>query len=162
VSPVVKKNNKPNILIIGLGNPYRNDDGVGFYVIDELHKSGLQNTDLLKMNPDGYQLMEAWKDREWVIIVDAAVSDENIGTINEFDALNEEMPRDLSPISSHSINLAETISLARTLDQLPENLHVFAIEARNFEHGNIVSPEVKKAAISVVDKIFKFYSSINK
>lgn len=144
---------KRDILIIGIGNPFRCDDGVGYFVIDQLMDADVTDATLLKMNPDGYALMEAWKDREWVIIVDAAVSGEPTGTVRQFDGLTEQIPRDISPVSSHSINLAETISLAYTLDQLPEHLVVFAIEARNFEHGTELSPEVREAGIRVAREI---------
>ena len=151
---------KNDVLIIGIGNPFRCDDGIGHFVIDQLLDIDTKDVTLLKMNPDGYALMEAWKNREWVIIVDAAVSGEPAGTIKQFDALTEQIPRDLSPVSSHSINLAETISLARTLDQLPKHLVVFAIEAGNLEHGTELSPEVRKAGVSVAQKVERLIMEI--
>ena len=145
-----------DILVIGMGNPHRFDDGVGCFVIDQLEDADTKDATLQKMNPDGYALLEAWKGREWVIIADAAKSGEPAGTVKRFDALTEQIPRDISPVSSHSINLAETISLARTLDQLPEHLVVFAIEADNFGHGTELSPEVKEAGIRVAQEIGRF------
>lgn len=151
---------KHDVLIIGLGNPFRCDDGIGHFVIDQLLDINTKDVTLLKMNPDGYALMEAWKDREWVIIVDAAISGEPVGTIKQFDALSEQIPRDISPISSHSINLAETISLARTLDQLPKYLAVFAIEAGNLDQGTELSAEVRLAGVSVVQEIGRIIERI--
>ncbi len=142
-----------DILVIGFGNPHRSDDGVGCFVIDQLQDADIKDATLLKMNPDGYALMEAWKDREWVIIVDAAKSGEPAGTVKQFDALTEQIPRDIYPVSSHTINLAETISLGRTLNQLPKHVIVFAIEADNLGYGSELSPEVREAGVKVARRI---------
>jgi len=145
-----------DILVIGIGNPHRSDDGVGCFVIDQLQDMGIKDATFLKLNPDGYALIEAWKDREWVIIVDAAKSGEPAGTVKRFDALTEQLPRDISPVSSHSINLAETVSLGLTLDQLPGHLVVFAIEANNLGYGSELSPEVREAGVKVAQEIGSF------
>ncbi len=146
---------KPDILVIGIGNRFRNDDGVGLSVIEELQDCDLQNIELMKVKPDGYSLLEAWIDREYVIIVDAAMGIGPVGTVKHFDALEEHIPSDLSPVSTHSLSLAETISLGKTLDQLPEKLTIFAIESGNFDHGTELSPRVKEAVYQVVQKVEK-------
>jgi len=144
---------EPDILIVGIGNRYRNDDGVGLSVIDKLQESGLRNVELIKVKPDGYSLLETWLDRELVIIVDAAAGIGPVGTVKQFDALNQRIPSDLSPVSTHSLSLAETVSLGKTLDQLPEKLFVFAVESGNFDHGSELSEKVREAVPRVVREI---------
>jgi hydrogenase maturation protease len=144
---------KADILVIGIGNPHRCDDRIGFFVIDHLQKSGHKDVDFIKMNSDGYAIMDVWKDRSRVIIVDAAVSDEVAGTVHRFDALAEQIPSNLAPVSSHSVNLAETISLAGSLGRLPGYLHIFAIEGEEFGYGEKITQEVEEAGYRVVDEI---------
>jgi hydrogenase maturation protease len=144
---------KADILVIGIGNPHRCDDRIGFFVIDLLQKSVYKDVEFIKINSDGYAIMDAWKDRGRVIIVDAAISDELTGTVHRFDALAEQIPGNLAPVSSHSINLAETISLAGTLGRLPGYLHIFAIEGEEFGYGEKLTWEVEKAGYKVVDEI---------
>ncbi|HKJ46326.1 MAG TPA: hydrogenase maturation protease [Balneolales bacterium] len=148
-----KMTEKADILVIGIGNSHRCDDRIGFFVIDQLQKSGYKDVEFIKIISDGYALMEAWKGRSRVIIVDAAVSGESTGTVHRFDALAEQIPHDLSPVSTHFINLSETIALARTLEQLPEYLHIFAIEGENYNYGEKLTPEVKDAGQRVVEEI---------
>ena len=138
---------------MGIGNRYRNDDGVGLCVIDKLRDSGLRNVELTKVKPDGYSLLETWFDRELVIIVDAAAGIGPVGTVKQFDALNQRIPANLSPVSTHSLSLAETVSLGKTLGRLPEKLFVFAVESGNFDHGAELSNKVQEAVLRVVQDI---------
>lgn len=143
---------KTGILIIGIGNPYRYDDGVGFFVIDALENGGI-DAETRRIKPDGYSLLEAWKGRELVIIVDAARGLGPVGTVRFFNALNDEIHAQLSPVSTHSLSLPETISLGKTLNQLPNHLWIYAIEAGELGHGTDLSPDVKKAALNVALEI---------
>lgn len=145
-----------DLLVIGIGNPYRSDDGIGAYVIDQFQDYEYDDIEFIKMNPDGYQLLEIWENRECVILIDAAKSGKAIGTIIHFDALKESVPRNISPVSSHSINLAETITLAQTLNQLPGQLLVYAIEAANMNYGTQLTAKVKESGKQVVREIGKF------
>lgn len=143
---------KPDILVIGIGNPYRYDDGVGFFVIDLLQKMEI-DAEIRRVKPDGYSLLETWKGRELVIIIDAARGMGPAGTIRFFDALKDKIHTKLSPVSSHSLSLPETISLGLTLDQLPEKLLVFAIEAGYLRYGTDLSPDVETAGVHVTEQI---------
>lgn len=144
---------KPDILIIGIGNPYRYDDGVGFFVIDQLDNFKNQALEILRVKPDGYSLLEIWKDRELVIMIDAARGIGPVGTIKHFDALKENIPSKLSPVSSHSLSLPETIALGKTVNQLPKKLIIFAIEAGDLGYGTELSPEVEEAGLRAVREI---------
>ena len=145
--------NRSDILIIGIGNPFRHDDGVGFFVIDKLEERGICDAEIRRIKPDGYSLLETWIGRDLVIIIDAARGMGPVGTVRHFDALNEEIYSNLSPVSSHSLSLPETISLGKTLDQLPHQLLVFAIEAGELGFGTELSPEVEEASLKTAIKI---------
>lgn len=144
---------KPDILVIGLGNPHRCDDGVGFFVIDELQHSGLQGVELMKLKADGYALLETWGDRKMVIIVDAAIGVGPVGVAKRFNARSERISAKLCPVSSHSISLAETISLAKTLGKMPDQLFIIVVEVSNLGHGNEISPKVLEAGKRVSKEI---------
>jgi hydrogenase maturation protease len=67
--------------------------------------------------------------------------------------LNDEIHAQLSPVSTHSLSLPETVSLGKTLNQLPNNLWIYAIEAGELGYGTDLSPAVKKAARNVALEI---------
>jgi hydrogenase maturation protease len=143
------------ILLIGIGNPYRSDDGVGLVVLRELQAKGFPDTSCIESNGDGVALMEAWTTASRVILIDAVSSGVKPGTLHRFDALAQAIPARLSFPSTHAFGVAEALQLARALHQLPASLIVYGIEGKNFTAGTDLSPEVENAAREVVEQIAK-------
>ena len=141
------------ILVIGIGNEYRSDDGVGLVVARELRVKNLPDMLIIESSGDGAALMEAWEAAQSVIIIDAASSRGAPGTIHHFDALAQSIPTGFSFHSTHAFGVAEAIGLARALQQLPPRLLVYAIEGENFSAGVGLSPEVARAVQKVIAQI---------
>ena len=60
-----------HILVIGIGNAERGDDGVGLAVAERVSGLGLSKVDVAKYCEDACALMEAWEGYGNVILVDA-------------------------------------------------------------------------------------------
>jgi hydrogenase maturation protease len=147
------------VLVIGVGNRFRHDDSVGCEVAQAIQEFAIAGVDVREESGEGASLMEAWKGAGFVIIVDAAASDSPPGTIHELDAHARSIPTDFFHYSSHAFGVAEAIELARALQQLPPRLLVFGIEGRDFSAGVGLSPEVKRSATEVVERITRRVSS---
>ncbi len=141
------------ILVIGIGNEYRSDDGVGLVVARELRARNLPNTQVIECSGDGAALMEAWETASTAILIDATFSGSKPGTIYRFDASTQPIPTGLSFHSTHAFSVAEAIGLAQALQQLPPRLLVYAIEGKNFTAGVGLSPKVAKAVQMVIEQI---------
>jgi hydrogenase maturation protease len=138
------------VLIIGVGNRWRRDDGVGPWVVDRLRERGLS---AIEHSGEGAGLIEAWSAGRHVIVVDATASGAAAGSLYRLDAITAELPRHFFRYSSHLFGLAEAITTARTLGRLPERLIVHGIEGGDFGFGDHLSPEVEAAAAVVVERI---------
>jgi hydrogenase maturation protease len=145
--------NQSAILVIGVGNEYRGDDAVGLLVARRVRDLGLDNVKAIEESGEGAHLIEAWKDAEAVVIVDAVSSASAPGSVHRFDATAQEIPSKFFCHSSHAFSVAEAIELARTMRQLPSRLIVIGVEGQSFEAGAGLSPEVKQAVEEVVDWI---------
>jgi len=145
------------ILVIGVGNEYRGDDGVGLVVARGLRAMNLPDMLISESSGDGVALMEAWKAAHTVILIDAAASGRAPGTIQRFDALTQPMPTSCSFHSTHAFGVAEAIGLARAFQQLPPRLIVYAIAGKRFAAGVGISPQVAKAAQKVIAHISQMY-----
>jgi hydrogenase maturation protease len=143
----------PPILLIGIGNEYRRDDGSGLIAVRTLKTTELPGTLCLECSGDGADLVEQWSTASMVILIDAVSSGAKAGTIYRFDALTQPIPVSLSFQSTHAFGVAEAIELARALGQLPPGLIVHAIEGKNFTSGIGLSPEVKNAVREVVERV---------
>ncbi len=142
-------------LVIGIGNPYRSDDRAGLIVLEKLKAQNLIDIELMEAMGEGAVLIDIWKDREHVIVVDAVDSGARPGTVYRFDVRQERIPSKFFRYSTHAFSLAEAVELARSLERLPERLIVFGIEGKNFKAGTSVSPEISRAAEEVADRILR-------
>lgn len=140
-------------LVIGIGNEYRSDDGVGLVVARKLRAKNLPGVLVTESSGDGAALMEAWEAASAVILIDAASSGAAPGTIYRFDAPTQPLPMGVSFHSTHAFGVAEAIGLAGALEQLPPCLIMYAVEGESFSAGVGLSPEVAEAAQRVVEQV---------
>lgn len=140
-------------LVIGVGNAFRGDDGLGLVVARQLRTLSLDGVDVLEQSGEGTTLMEAWGDATQVIVVDAVSSGSEPGTIYRFEAVDQPLPAIFSRSSTHDFGLAEAIELARRLDRLPAELVVYGVEGKAFEPGAGLSPEIETAAAILIQRI---------
>jgi hydrogenase maturation protease len=144
----------PTALVIGIGNEYRGDDGVGLIVADKVKELGLSGVDVRLLDGDGTELLSTWQRSQVVVVVDAAhscqvaadIPSEDApspaesypasGAIHRIEAHREPVPQFLATCSSHSFGLQQAIELGRILGQLPPRLIVLAIEGEEFAPGS--------------------------
>ena len=141
------------ILVIGVGNDYRSDDGIGLTIVRTLKAKELPEILCLESGGDGISLMETWSNAHKVILIDAISSGAQPGIIYRFDALAQSIPASYAFSSTHAFGVAEAIQLARTLDQLPASLIVYGIEGKKFAAGTELSPEIEHAVSEVVERV---------
>lgn len=118
------------ILILGLGNPVRSDDGVGFHVVQQLLEAGLsEGIDAEVAGTAGLGLLELIAGYQRLVIVDAIDAGEPPGTVLKLS------PKDLSgftPLhaaSSHDVDLATMFELGSRLGQaMPEEVRIVAVQ----------------------------------
>jgi hydrogenase maturation protease len=140
-------------LVIGIGNAFRGDDGVGVLVARRLRELALSGLTVLEQSGEGAALVEAWTGTDRVIVVDAISSGGRPGTIHRLEVDRHPLPAHFSSSSTHAFGLAEAVELARRLDRLPASLVIYGIEGQSFNLGQDLSPEAEAAADKVVDQI---------
>ena len=138
------------LTVIGIGNPYRGDDGAGRAVAGRLeHKAGLH---VLQMDGDASLLLEVLQTCERAIVIDAMRSGAAPGTVRRYNALCEPLPTS-AQASTHGLGLAEALALGKVFDTLPRQLEFIGIEGSCFEHGANLSPAVLAAVGAVADDL---------
>jgi hydrogenase maturation protease len=142
-------------LVLGFGNEYRSDDGVGLAVVRRLEPHLPTWAEAVATEPHAIDLFERWKDADLVILVDAVSSGSPPGTIHRFEAQRQPVPAVFARSSTHAYSIAEMIELARVLGTMPPRLLVLGIEGDSFQHGVGLSPAVARAAAEVVQNILR-------
>lgn len=135
----------PNVVVIGVGNEYRTDDGVGPAVVERLRGRVPPWVTLDVIDGEPTDLIDAWTGPDLAVVVDAVVCDPaRPGRIHRADAL----PPGAAAASSHGLGIPEAVGLAQILGRLPRRLVVYAVEIADSGYGCRLSPPV---AASVVD-----------
>lgn len=145
----------PSIVVIGVGNEYRNDDGAGIAVVRRLRALFPAGVTIVEESGEGAALIQAWQGAAWVMLVDAVRSGASPGTIHPLDARAASVPSRFFHYSTHAFSVAEAIELARSLEQLPPQLVVYGIEGANFAAGLELSPAVEQAVEVVAERLAK-------
>jgi hydrogenase maturation protease len=140
-------------LIIGIGNAFRSDDGVGIWIVRRLRGQLSSGVAVVEASGEGAALLETWKGFASVILVDAVSSGAAPGTIHRLDAATEPLRAQFFRCSSHAFGVGEAVEMARALDRLPPRLIVYGIEGANFAAGAQISPAVAEAAAEVAERL---------
>ncbi|MDJ0824401.1 MAG: hydrogenase maturation protease [Rhodobacter sp.] len=141
----------PN-LHIGIGNPFRRDDGVGPWLATRLAQAGLN---AITHEGDGTRLIDLFADHPNIVILDASRSGAAPGKLTEFNAIAAPVPAEFFHYSTHRFGVAEAVETARALGGLPDRLTLFAIEGREFSHGQGLSPPVAATAERLLGRLLE-------
>jgi hydrogenase maturation protease len=146
-----------DIMIIGIGNIFRGDDAVGLVAAQRLRDLKLKGVQVLELDGDITTMAASWQGASRVIVLDAATSKSQAGTIHRFAAHEEPLPRKIfaTCISCHAVGLAQQIEMARALQQLPPSLIVYGIEGQDFSLGAKLSPAVAAAVPEVIRRVLE-------
>lgn len=131
------------IAILGFGNPVREDDGVGIYVIEQLKEQlgETENIDIHDMGTSAFEVLFQLRGREKIILVDAVInSGEEVGTVfklpaSEIDAQIQDDPM----VFLHSLKWDQALSYAKKMliADYPKEIDVYliAIDSTRFNLG---------------------------
>ncbi len=141
------------MVVIGVGNPYRHDDGVGPAVVNRLAQGGAYGARLAVSEGEATELIELWDGARLAIVVDAVRAEPaHPGRVHRLV-----VPRPggelLRAASSHGMDLGHAVELARVLRRLPQRLVLFAVEAADTGYGLELSPPVAAAVDRLAGEI---------
>ncbi len=143
-------------LILGLGNRDRGDDAVGLLVAQRLRDLVPEGVRVRELEGDPVALLELGRGADLLVVIDAVQSGAPPGTVRRLEAHERALPSAVTfGLSTHGVGLAETIELARSLNQLPKRLIVYGIEGARFEPGAPLTPEVARAIEPVVQSVLR-------
>jgi len=141
------------LLVIGVGNPYRQDDGVGPHLAQAVRKHGPAWAHVIEHYGDGATLMQLWQPGDAVVLFDAVSSGKYPGTVSIFDVRQQTVPAGYFNYSTHAFSVAEAIEVARVLGNLPALMHVYGIEGECFGAGEGLSPSVAAAVSNLLPRV---------
>ncbi|KLO33496.1 hydrogenase maturation protease [Mycobacterium haemophilum] len=137
-----------NAVVIGIGNDYRRDDGVGPAVATAISQRKLPGVHVVTGIEDPMDLLDAWSDAALAVVIDAAVASPSTPGRIHRDAVNDVVTA--GGVSTHGLDVTQAFALGRALGREPGRLVVFTIEAADTSHGVGLTPQVAAAVPDVV------------
>lgn len=128
-------------VVIGIGNPFRRDDGIGPAVAREIARQGLPGIRVLSCAAEPTAILEAWEGANRAVLIDAAV-DGRPGRVRQC-TLDD--VADAALLSSHDLGLRQTFELGRALGRAPDSVVVVSVDVADTGHGEGFTAAVREA-----------------
>lgn len=147
------------MLILGAGNPFRQDDAAGLHAARRLRAQVPAGVTVVEAEGDLAAAIDTWGEQDAVILIDAMRSGSHPGTVLKLEAHDRPVPASFSRSSTHSFGVAEAVELARALGRLPPRVVLYGIEGKSFAAGEGLSNEVERAVVEVVARVLQEISA---
>lgn len=156
----------PGIKVIGFGNKFLSDDGIGPVVIEMLERSGLskdKNIELADLGTSGTDLIFHIKECPRIVIIDALDAGQASGKVIRIKEKDIEhfCNEGILSLSLHDLNLTDILKLARAM-KLKTDITIIGIKPLNTELGEGLSPEIQEKIpeiIKLVEQTLKEYKN---
>ena len=139
--------------VVGIGNEFRGDDGAGLVVARLVRSLIPCGIDVVEQTGECGALLEAWRDADFVVLVDAVQSGAPAGTVYRLDATQNPLPHGYFRHSTHDLGVADAVELGRALHSLPQRLVLYGIEGESFEIGAGLSVAVSEVVGTVARRV---------
>ncbi len=135
------------LVIMGIGNDIRGDDGIGPYIVENIKHLESSNVSILNATtvPENFTGKIRKIDPTHIIIVDAVIMNEGPGKIK---IVKKEEVAGVS-ISTHSMSLSYLVNYLEL--EKPYNILFIGIEPESMELGQGLSPLVKYSSDEIIN-----------
>lgn len=150
-------------VVVGIGNPFRRDDGVGTAVADRLRRALPPGVRVVALDGEPARLVDAWAGAPVAIVVDAMRSGAAPGTLRRTELATTagrddrvDVPEPVAPArsaSSHAYSLRDAVDLGRALGRVPARLVLYTVEGRDFADGPGLSDPVAAVVPEVAARV---------
>ena len=154
------KTSEPIIKIIGFGNVYMGDDGVGIRVIEKIKEQGIfadySNVEVIDCGTSGVDLIFFLQQADKVIVIDAVDAGQGIGEVVTF-SIGEIIDfgnKVIKSFSLHDTNLKEVFELIRAL-KIEKDLKIIGINPKEVYYGEKLSPQIENKIPQIISMIKK-------
>lgn len=141
-----------NVVVIGIGNIYHGDDGLGIHAVRRLRERLPGDVEIVEGGVLGLDLLPFLEGKEKAVFIDAIDAGEAPGAVFRFSPDRVPRGRTPPPVSLHDLGLYELVGAAQLLDQCPREIVVIAVQVKELGVGSDLSTEVE-AALPVVCRL---------
>lgn len=144
--------NRP--VILGLGNPLFQDEGLGIHVVHQLMQEKIaERVELIDGGTDAMSLLGIVEEANHLLIIDAVDGGLPPGSIRR--AAGHEIPIFMSArLSPHQIGFQEVLAIAGIRRRQPSHLVLIGVQPLSTNWGTELTPPVIKSLPELTDMIY--------
>ncbi len=135
----------PDLLVVGLGNVLRSDDGVGVHLVRALaQETWPPSVRIVDAGTPGLALLDLIEDADHVVILDACQLDAPPGTIRTFTPDEVRSRSEGTPLSVHQPDVLGALRLGEAVG-VSVSVTLVGIQPAGLEPGTELSPALTEA-----------------
>ena len=143
-------------VVIGVGNVYRGDDGVGLSVASLVRGRVPADVAVLECEQEPTRLLDAWEGADVAVVVDACAAGGPPGSVHRFDVSSDPLPARGFRSSTHAFGVGDAVELSRALRPAADaTSSSTASRGSRFDTGAPMSAPVQAAAEQVAAAIVR-------
>ena len=142
--------------IVGIGNPLRQDDGIGIVLLDKLMdvKNDLpHDLEYVDGGIGGMNLLHVLARFDVMILIDAVNFNGRPGELKVFTPDELRSLKPLQTLSTHVLDFFEVLRLSTQLHEEPEELYICGIQPKQVSEGMQLSPELEHLVPLLIDAL---------
>jgi len=148
-------NDNASVLVLGIGNILRRDEGVGVRVIEALRDEDVpDDVELFDGGTFGAELIDVIADRAGVIVIDAIEHEGAPGSVFRFSG-DDLAAHASASLSVHEIGLLDTLRMAKQLGCSPKEVLVLGVVPEDVGPGLELTPAVAKQVPKIVERVLE-------
>jgi hydrogenase maturation protease len=153
------------ILVAGVGNLLKHDDGLGIHLIEKLKEIKLpNNVEIMDLGISGMDILHHSENFDKIIFLDAIKVGKPPGTVYRIKPrdveVGENSLRDVIYMSMHEIDLEKVIALGRKLGQMPNDVVIIGCEPKEINLMKIaLTKEVETAIPNIIQLVLEELNS---
>ena len=148
------------VVVAGLGNEYRRDDGAGAVVAARV---AAMDGSVRDIGPvvDPLDLLGRWDDVDLAVVVDAVRSEDPPGTVRVTSLPTASRQPDRGrpsrrhAVSSHGVHVADVLRIARAVGSAPCRVVVVAVVGEDFGRGPGLTAAVEAAIETAAEAVLE-------
>lgn len=156
VRPMCSMSNSSKIAVIGLGNTFRRDDGIGIRILDLLRESlGDADISFLDFGIASFGLINTLREYGKVLLVDAIDAGLEPGTLKIFRFQEADCALRDKTVSTHELSLGDLINLYEALG-LSTDVFIAGIQVKDVSYGEEMTEELESGKSRLAGQIRDF------
>lgn len=133
--------------VIGIGNPLRQDDGIGIFLLEKLVeiKDDLpDDIEYIDGGTGGMNFLHLFARFDIVVFIDAVNFGGKIGESKFFNSEDVISKNIQIKISTHGSDILKIIQLSKELGENPDEIFIFGVQPQDIAPGTRLSHEIQE------------------